>query len=342
MIKFENIQIKFDDFIAINDLSLEIEKGEFFTFLGPSGCGKTTTLRSLVGFITPTKGHIYLDEEDITNKPIEKRHIGMVFQSYALFPTMTVEDNIKFGLIENKWDKNRIDAKVKEVAEMVNINPKQLKKNVSQLSGGQQQRVAIARALALEPDIICLDEPLSNLDAKLRASLRVELKNIQRKSNTTMIYVTHDQEEALAISDRIAVFSEGEIQQVGSPHEIYYNPKTPFVATFIGDRFAVTDKFMKSVEAHNEQMRFDRDYQYYIRTEGIRIKGETDLNRQNVLTIPATILREEFLGTTIRRVYDVNGDIVPSFIFSKGAKIADKPDVEIVFDQEDLISFRKD
>ena len=179
-IQIEHIEIKFGDFVAIKDLSLTINKGEFFTFLGPSGCGKTTTLRALAGFITPTKGKIIVNGEDITHKPIEKRGIGMVFQSYALFPTMTVRQNITFGLEENKWEKSRIDKRVQEVAAMVNLTEEQLNKNVSALSGGQQQRVAIARALALEPEIIVLDEPLSNLDAKLRKSLRMDLKRIQK------------------------------------------------------------------------------------------------------------------------------------------------------------------
>lgn len=231
MIKFNDIEIKFGDFTAISNLNLEVEKGEFFTFLGPSGCGKTTTLRSLAGFITPTEGAIEVNGEDITYKPIEKRGIGMVFQSYALFPTMTVEENICFGLKENKWEKNKITERVKEVAAMVNLTDEQLKKNVSALSGGQQQRVAIARALALNPSIIVLDEPLSNLDAKLRKSLRIELKKIQKASNTTMIYVTHDQEEALTLSDRIAVFNNGCIEQVGTPREIYYRPQSKSMST---------------------------------------------------------------------------------------------------------------
>ena len=193
MIQFSDIQIKFGDFTAIDHLNLEIRQGEFFTFLGPSGCGKTTTLRSLAGFIQPSKGKISVKGEDITYKPIEKRGIGMVFQSYALFPTMTVEENITFGLKENRWDKEKIKKRTAEVADMVNLTDVQLKKNISELSGGQQQRVAIARALALNPEIIVLDEPLSNLDAKLRKSLRTELKKIQKASGTTMIYVTHDQ-----------------------------------------------------------------------------------------------------------------------------------------------------
>jgi iron(III) transport system ATP-binding protein len=341
MIEFDHIQVKFGDFVAIKDLSLEINEGEFFTFLGPSGCGKTTTLRSLVGFINPSAGNIYMQDENITNKPIEKRGIGMVFQSYALFPTMTVRENIEFGLRENKWEKDRIKNKIQEVTNLVNLNEDQLDKNVSELSGGQQQRVAIARALALEPDVICLDEPLSNLDAKLRNFLRSELKNIQKKSGTTMIYVTHDQEEALALSDRIAVFSEGEIQQIGTPLEIYNNPKNSFVATFIGDRFKVNDGFQEVVEAHNPLVDVNPNKEYYIKTEGIRLKTEADVREEDVIIIPAKLVSEEFLGTTMRREYDVNGTIVPSVMFTLDTETIEDTNVEILFRRRDLLSFEK-
>ena len=176
MIKLDNIVVKFGDFTALHDINIEVKEGEFFTFLGPSGCGKTTTLRTLTGFIEPYEGRVYVRGEDITDVPIEKRNIGIVFQSYALFPTMTVYDNIAFGLKVKKMKKDEIDEKVRAIAAKVDLSDEQLKKAVSQLSGGQQQRVAIARALVTEPAIICLDEPLSNLDAKLRVQLREELK----------------------------------------------------------------------------------------------------------------------------------------------------------------------
>ena len=178
MIRFQDIQVKFNDFVAIKNLNLEVNKGEFFTFLGPSGCGKTTTLRTLVGFISPAKGKIYVDDEDITNTPIEKRQIGMVFQSYALFPTMSVYENIAFGLKVQKQNKDEIKKRVEELAQVVDLKEEQLKKNVSELSGGQQQRVAIARALALAPKIIVLDEPLSNLDAKAKKTIAKRTEKI--------------------------------------------------------------------------------------------------------------------------------------------------------------------
>lgn len=201
MIKFENVEIRYGDFVAINDLNLEIKEGEFFTFLGPSGCGKTTSLRALVGFITPSKGKVIVAGKDVTNLPVENRNIGMVFQSYALFPTMTVYENIAFGMKVKKLPKAEIDRKIREVAKKIKITDEQLQKNVSELSGGQQQRVALARAIVLEPKILCLDEPLSNLDAKLRIDMRLELKRLQKELGITTLYVTHDQEEALTLSD---------------------------------------------------------------------------------------------------------------------------------------------
>lgn len=212
MIEFKNIEIKYGDFTAIRDLNLTIEDGEFFTFLGPSGCGKTTTLRSLVGFLEPSSGQILVDGQDITHMPVEKRNIGMVFQSYALFPTMTVYENLAFGLKVKKLPAAEIDKKVREVAKIIEIKDEQLVRNVSELSGGQQQRVALARAIVLEPKILCLDEPLSNLDAKLRVGLRSELKRLQKTLGITTLYVTHDQEEALTLSDRIAVFNNGFVE----------------------------------------------------------------------------------------------------------------------------------
>lgn len=235
MINFENIEIKYGDYVAVDNLNLEINEGEFFTMLGPSGCGKTTTLRTLVGFNIPTKGKVTIGDTDVTKMPTEKRGVSIVFQSYALFPTMNVYENIAFGLNLQKVPKDEIDRRVREVAQKVQITPDKLFNNVSELSGGQQQRVAIARALVLNPKILCLDEPLSNLDAKLRVELRGELKKLQNELKITTIYVTHDQEEALTLSDRIAVFNKGKIEQVGTPQEIYTNSASPFVCEFIGE-----------------------------------------------------------------------------------------------------------
>lgn len=235
MIEFKHVDIKYGDFTAIKDLNLTIGAGEFFTFLGPSGCGKTTTLRALVGFNIPASGQILVDGKDITRESVEKRQIGMVFQSYALFPTMTVYENIAFGLKVRKLPKDEIDRQVNQVAEKIRISSEQLKRNVAELSGGQQQRIALARAIVQEPKILCLDEPLSNLDAKLRISLRSELKRLQRDLKITTLYVTHDQDEAMNLSDRIAVFNNGYIEQVGTPYDIYNHSRSEFVCDFIGD-----------------------------------------------------------------------------------------------------------
>ena len=235
MIEFKHVDIKYGDFTAIKDLNLTISAGEFFTFLGPSGCGKTTTLRALVGFNIPASGQILVDGKDITRESVEKRQIGMVFQSYALFPTMTVYENIAFGLKVRKLPKDEINRQVNQVAEKIRISSEQLKRNVAELSGGQQQRIALARAIVQEPKILCLDEPLSNLDAKLRISLRSELKRLQRDLKITTLYVTHDQDEAMNLSDRIAVFNNGYIEQVGTPYDIYNHSRSEFVCDFIGD-----------------------------------------------------------------------------------------------------------
>ena len=280
MINFKNVQISYGDFVAVDDLNLEIKEGEFFTFLGPSGCGKSTTLRTLVGFIDPSKGSIFVDDKDITRLAPEKREIGIVFQSYALFPTMTVYDNIAYGLKIKKMPKSEIDAKVNEIAQKIKISDKQLQRNVSELSGGQQQRVALARALVLEPKILCLDEPLSNLDAKLRIDLRLELKRLQRDLGITTLYVTHDQEEALAMSDWIFVMNDGEIVQSGTPVDIYDEPINHFVATFIGESNILPGKMIedylvefngKRFEAVDGGMRPNEQVEVVIRPEDLRI-----------------------------------------------------------------------
>lgn len=225
---------QFGSVTAVKQLDLTIKEGEFFTFLGPSGCGKTTTLRMIAGFYYPTTGKVMFNNRDMTKVAPEKRNTGMVFQNYALFPHMTVFENVAFGLKVRKLKKSVIEGKVSEVLKKVRLD-QFIDRQVSQLSGGQQQRVALARALVIEPDILLLDEPLSNLDARLRDEMRTELLRLQRDYGITTIYVTHDQVEALSMSDRIAVFNAGECQQVGTPTEIYNQPVNNFVAEFIGE-----------------------------------------------------------------------------------------------------------
>jgi putative spermidine/putrescine transport system ATP-binding protein len=218
---------------VVKDFNLEVERGEFVSFLGPSGCGKTTTLRMIAGFEIPSSGKVTIDGADITDKAPNQRNVGMVFQAYALFPNMTVAQNIGFGLRIRRESERAIKERVGEMLALIHLGEKGTSYPF-QLSGGQQQRVALARALANRPQVLLLDEPLSALDAKIRVSLRAEIRAIQRKLGITAIYVTHDQEEALSISDRIAVMYEGRIEQVGTPFEIYNFPQTAFVASFVG------------------------------------------------------------------------------------------------------------
>jgi putative spermidine/putrescine transport system ATP-binding protein len=228
-----NICKQFAGTDAVQNFNLDVEKGEFVSFLGPSGCGKTTTLRMIAGFEVPTTGRVAIDDIDITDKAPNQRNVGMVFQAYAIFPNMTVAQNIGYGLRIRKESKSAIKKRVDEMLALIHLEQKG-NSFPHQLSGGQQQRVALARALAIHPQVLLLDEPLSALDAKIRVSLRAEIRAIQRKLGITAIYVTHDQEEALSISDRIVVMHEGKIEQIGTPFEIYNFPQTAFVANFVG------------------------------------------------------------------------------------------------------------
>jgi putative spermidine/putrescine transport system ATP-binding protein len=232
-LEIDNIEVAFGAFTALHSLSLSIEKGEFFCLLGPSGCGKSTTLNVVAGFLNLSRGRVRLAGEDVTDLPPQRRNIGIVFQSYALFPHMTVAENVAYGLKIQKRPSPEIEKRVAELLALVRLDGK-AERFPKQLSGGEQQRVAIARALAPEPRLLLLDEPLSNLDARLREEMRDELKRIQRTTNVTTIFVTHDQEEAITTANRIAVLNQGRVEQLGTPAEIYRNPKTNFVARFIG------------------------------------------------------------------------------------------------------------
>ena len=232
-LELTGVQKHFGPTVAVEDFNLAAERGEFVSFLGPSGCGKTTTLRMIAGFEVPTAGTVVLDGTDITYRPPNRRNVGMVFQSYALFPNMTVGDNVGFGLKVRKRPSDQTKRRVQELLELVHLGDK-MGRYPYQLSGGQQQRVALARALAFEPEVLLLDEPLSALDAKIRVTLRHEIRAIQRQLGITTVYVTHDQEEALSLSDRVVVMSEGRIEQIGTPFEVYNFPQTAFVASFVG------------------------------------------------------------------------------------------------------------
>ncbi len=244
---------KYGDFIALKGVSLDIREGEFFTLLGPSGCGKTTLLRMIAGFNSIEGGEFYFGDRLINAVPAHKRDIGMVFQNYAIFPHLTVAENVAYGLKARKVPASEIAPRVAEALELVQIAHLS-KRKPNELSGGQQQRVALARAFVIEPSVLLMDEPLSNLDAKLRVQMRTVIKKLQRKLGITTIYVTHDQEEALAISDRIAVMKDGVIMQIGTPTEIYAKPQNPFVAGFIG-----TSNFLDCTVRENGEVTIENE-----------------------------------------------------------------------------------
>ena len=330
MIRLNDIVVKFGDFTALHSINVHVKEGEFFTFLGPSGCGKTTTLRTITGFIEPAEGSVVVKGRDITRVPIEDRNIGIVFQSYALFPTMTVYDNIAFGLRVKKAKKDEIDRKVREIARKVDLSDEQLKKAVSQLSGGQQQRVAIARALVTGPAIICMDEPLSNLDAKLRVQLRNELKRMQKEFGITTIYVTHDQEEALTLSDRIAVFNKGYIEQIGTPNEVYNHSATEFVCNFIGDINRLGEEVSRALGA-------DTKMHNYIRLERIHVNvppKETDV------VLEGRVESREYYGLYIKYYINLGSQVIKVIEKNDGINIYEPGEtVKAVLNPRDVMAY---
>ena len=334
MVKFENIEIKYGDFVAIENLNLDIKEGEFFTFLGPSGCGKTTSLRALVGFLSPSKGKVYVGDKDVTNLPVEKRNIGMVFQSYALFPTMSVYDNIAFGMKVKKASKTEIDQKVHEVAAKIKITESQLKKNVSDLSGGQQQRVALARAIVLEPKILCLDEPLSNLDAKLRIDMRIELNSLQKELGITTLYVTHDQEEALTLSDRIAVFNNGYVEQVGTPYEIYNESNSEFVCDFIGDINRLKGELLSEV---NTQSGANLDTN---KTGFVRIERCISEEKAGYVKLTGKVEEAEFSGVLTKYVLECHGQELKYLEKNDGRRLyQENEQIDLYINPQDIMQF---
>ena len=336
MIKLENIEVKFDSFVALKEINIDIQEGEFFTFLGPSGCGKTTTLRTITGFIKPTKGRVYIRDVDITDMPVEKRNVGMVFQSYALFPTMSVYENIAFGLKVQKMAQDKIREKVLSMAEKVELSEDQLRKKVSQLSGGQQQRVAIARALVTSPEIICLDEPLSNLDAKLRVQLRNELKDLQRKFGITTVYVTHDQEEALTLSNRIAVFNKGVIEQIGRPDEIYNHSATEFVCNFIGDINHLDKSFLESVGAA-KRPGVDLSRHCYIRLERVHVNDPVP---EGWISCQGTVTGYEYYGLYIKYTVEAHGQSIKVIEKNSGKPLFETgSEVTLSFNPENIMQY---
>jgi putative spermidine/putrescine transport system ATP-binding protein len=307
-LELTGVQKAFGDTYAVHDFNLGAAKGEFVSFLGPSGCGKTTTLRMIAGFERPTAGTISVDGRDITNKSPNQRNVGMVFQSYALFPNMTVAGNVGYGLRVRGRPKADIAKRVGELLEMIGL-PGRGERYPWQLSGGQQQRVALARALAIEPQVLLLDEPLSALDAKIRIILRKEIRAIQRQLGITTVYVTHDQEEALSLSDRVVVMSEGRIEQIGTPFEIYNFPATPFVASFVGTlnlvQTGVVEPATGRVSLAGQEVRTSKPITtaragdrvtLAVRPEGI----ELGAGGENANQVRGTLEDINFLGSVVR------------------------------------------
>jgi len=321
-LSLQGVRKEFNGVVAVESFNLEVEPGEFVSFLGPSGCGKTTTLRMVAGFEPPTAGTIRLAGEDVTYAKANERNIGMVFQSYALFPNMTVAENIAFGLRVRKEEGAARGERVAELLDLIHL-PDKAKSYPNELSGGQQQRVALARALAIRPQLLLLDEPLSALDAKIRDDLRAEIRRIQRQLSITTIYVTHDQEEALALSDRIVVMSKGQMEQVGEPFEIYNNPSTAFVASFVGqlNRLPVTvvDPALGRLRAGRSEIRTTSLIESPEGTEvSLMMRPEEvtlDAEEENVLD--GTVESVTFLGSIVRVQVAVDGGRLIADLFNE-------------------------
>ncbi|MCR5400630.1 MAG: ABC transporter ATP-binding protein [Treponema sp.] len=301
-VTIDHVSKRFGDFVALDDINFTIKPGEFFSLLGPSGCGKTTLLRIIAGFEFPDEGEILLDDKDVVPLQANKRPTNTVFQTYALFPHMSVYDNIAFPLKLRKVNKSEIDEKVRHYVHLVQLD-EHIHKKPNQLSGGQKQRVAIARALINEPKVLLLDEPLSALDAKLRSSLLIDLDNLHDKIGITFIYVTHDQSEALAVSDRIAVMNKGHVLQVGTPFEIYESPATQFVAQFIGE----TNLFESTV----------------VKCEEYKVEGKKDIEHMVTLNVPALGMQAHLTGETQATMEEDKNILVTDYEHTdEGQKVA--------------------
>ena len=292
-VEINKVKKSFNNIDVLKEISFSIEKGEFLTLLGPSGCGKSTLLRTIAGLNKFDSGTIIVDDKDISNEKPKDRQVGMVFQSYALFPNMTVFDNIAFGLKMQKLSKDEIKEKVNNIIKIVDLVGKE-NSYPHQLSGGQQQRVALARSIVTEPKILLLDEPLSALDAKIRKNLQRQIRDIQQKLNMTTIFVTHDQEEAMTMSDKIIVMDKGVIAQQGTPDEIYINPANEFIARFIGNYNVLTKK------ESNKLFEFNIEDTIAIRPEAIKVVSKIDKDTKNNVYIKGIIKQKYMIGSIIR------------------------------------------
>lgn len=318
------LQVGYGEKLVLNGIDLKIQPGEMVALLGPSGCGKTTLLNALCGFINCKVGQIQMDGQDITNVPAQHRHMALVFQSYALWPHMSVFDNIAYGLKVKKWSRSRIHEHVEYMLKLVNL-PDVSKERVTQLSGGQRQRVALARALAVEPPLLLMDEPLSNLDARVRLNVRHEIKRLQQRLGFTSIIVTHDREEAMVMADRIVVMNHGQIEQIGTPEAIYQQPASAFVADFMG----ADNKLV--YQARELPLRLDKSssdsvYQAFFRSQHARICTVESLSEHDGLVIPGVIEQSAFQGESYRygvRCHDqlLHADSVLQFSFGQPVQL---------------------
>ncbi len=345
-VRLDHVTKRFGDTVALDDTSLQIAAGELFFLLGPSGCGKSTLLRLIAGLHEPTSGRLYFGERDVTDLGTEKRNAVMCFQSYALWPHMTVRENVRFGLNVRKFPKDQQADKVDSVLRLVRMEPYADRKP-NQLSGGQQQRVALARAIAVEPDVLLLDEPLSNLDAKLRHEMRSEIRRICKTSGLTTIYVTHDQKEALSVADRIAVLKDGRVMQVGTPGELYHAPATAFVADFVGqtnlidgdvtaiDGEVVTvDTPLGSVRGRTPASGA-KVVTLSIRPEQMQIASGVSTGKANRLT--GTVRETTFLGEASEHVLDVGGINLRAIAAPPRFDVHQGDPLTVEFDAEDVV-----
>ena len=353
IVQFKNINKNYKDVVAVKNFNLQIYEREFLTLLGPSGCGKTTSLRILAGFEKPSKGEVYLEEQQINEIPSYKRPINMVFQNYALFPHMNIFDNVAYGLRQKKISEEEVKTEVEKFLSLVRLEGYE-KRNIWQLSGGQQQRVALARALINKPKILLLDEPLAALDKKLRKEMQIELQNLQKNLNITFVLVTHDQEEALSMSDRICVMNEGNIIQVGSPNDLYDLPINKFVANFIGksnfikcEIKSITEKFIE-VNSNNKLLNLNKNSLNFSQNDKVimsfrpeKLKINYESNLKNGLLLKAKVLNKIFLGE-YTEYYLLSNEIGEFYFLNTNSREEDKkinPGIEINLwiDERDII-----
>jgi ABC-type Fe3+/spermidine/putrescine transport system ATPase subunit len=340
-LRLENVTKRFVSVMAVDHVSLEIPRGSFTTLLGPSGCGKTTLLRIIAGFYTPDEGNIYLDDQRVDQMPAHQRGTAMVFQDYALWPHMSVYDNIAYGLRMKKIPKDEIRQRVEGVMQLVEMSAELLKRKPTELSGGQQQRVALARALIVQPRVLLLDEPLSNLDAKVRQRLRVEIRRLQRRIGITTVYVTHDQEEALSMSDKVVVMNRGKVMQVGTPEEIYHKPATAFVAEFLG----VTNVLRGTASADGKSVQVagtniqhpvapSRPVIVIFKADEANIVIDAT-SSENVVAFRGTLEEVSFIGTVYRHYVNVGGEMI---LIDNADKVTAK-DVRVIVPRDKIQFF---